>query len=74
LIFPHSNPSGLGLDPNDISEHAYETLEQLWQAIQTCELVTVPNIAALEAELEQAKMPVPVAQFSEETARQMGFK
>jgi hypothetical protein len=36
--------------------------------------VTVPNIAALEAELEQAKMPVQVAQLSEETARQMGFK
>lgn len=74
LIFPHSNPSGSGLDPNDISQHAYETLEQLWQAMQTCELVIVPNIATLEAELEQAKMPVPVAQLSEETARQMGFK
>jgi hypothetical protein len=73
-IFPHSNPMGLGMDPNDRSEHAYETLEQLWQAIRTCELVTVPNIAALEAELEQAKMPVQVAQLSEETARQMGFK
>jgi hypothetical protein len=73
-IYPHSNPTGLGLNPNDILQHAYETLEQLWQAIQTCELVTVPNIATLEAELEQAKMPVSVAQMSEETARQMGFK
>jgi hypothetical protein len=73
-IFPHSNPTGLGLNPNDNSKHAYETLEQLWQVIQTCELVTVPDIAALEAELEQAEMPVLVAQMSEETARQMGFK
>lgn len=72
-IFPHSNPTGLGLNPNDNSKHAYETLEQLWLAIQTCEFVTVPNISALETELEQAKMPVPVAQMSEETARQMGF-
>jgi hypothetical protein len=73
-IYPHSNPTGLGLNPNHNSEHAYETLEQLWQTIQTCELVTAPNIAALEAELEKAKMPVLVAQMSEVTARQMGFK
>ena len=73
-IYPHSNPTGLGLNPNDNSEHAYETLEQLWQAIQACELVTVPNIEDLEAKLEQAKIPVPVAQMSEETARQLGFK
>jgi hypothetical protein len=73
-IYPHSDPTGLGLNPNDNSQHAYETLEQLWQAIQACELVTVPNIAALEAELEQAKTPVPVAQLSKETAWQMGFK
>jgi hypothetical protein len=72
-IFPHSDPTGLGLNPNDNSKHAYETLEQLWQAIQICELVIVPNIAALEAELEQAHMPVSVAQMSEETAREMGF-
>jgi hypothetical protein len=32
-IFPHSNPTGLGLNPNDNSKHAYETLEQLWQTI-----------------------------------------
>jgi hypothetical protein len=73
LSFPHSNPTGLGLNPNDNSKHAYETLEKLWQTIQTCELVTVPNIAALEAKLEQAYMPVSVAQMSEETARKMGF-
>jgi hypothetical protein len=73
-IFPHSDPTGLGLDPSDISKHAYETLEQLWQAIQTCELVTVPNITALEARMAQADTPVPVAQMSEETARRMGFK
>ena len=73
-VYPHSNPTGLGLDPNDRSKHAYETLEQLWQAIQICERVTVPNIEALEAELARAPTPVPVAQMSEETARQMGFK
>ena len=72
-VFPHSNPTGLGLDPNDNSKHAYDTLEQLWQVIQTCELVTMTNIGALEAELEHAKTPVLVAKMSEETARQMGF-
>jgi hypothetical protein len=73
-IFPHSDPMGLGLDPNNISKHSYETLEQLWQVIQTCEFVTVQNIAALEAELAQASKHVIVAQMSEEIAQRMGFK
>jgi len=73
LINPHPDPTKYGLDPNNIAKHAYETIEQLWKVIQTCELVTVPNIATLEAELGQAKMPVAVAQVSGETARQMGF-
>jgi hypothetical protein len=74
LIYPHSDPTGLGLDLNDLSAHSYTTLEQLWEAVQKCELVKMPNFASLERELNQASKPVLVAQMSEETAQHMGFK
>ena len=70
-ICPHPD-SHLGLIPTDPAKHGYETIEQLWQVIQTCELVIVRSIEILEEKLEQ-NAPVVVAQMSEESARKMGF-
>jgi len=74
IIAPPLHPHPTRLDPNNISKHAYETLEQLWQVIQACGIVSVPNYAALESELAQASTPLLVARMSEEAAQHMGFK
>jgi hypothetical protein len=65
------NP-GLGLSPDPIWKHSYETLDRLCEVIDKCEALKGSDVEALRRALDNGdQFTTPI---SEEKARCMGFK
>lgn len=75
-IHPHSDPTGLGLDPNPMGKHLYKTVEELYVFLENYSLPEVPDLVALKQRLSQRQQNDAgclIARISKHMAEKMGF-
>lgn len=75
-VYPHPDPTGLGLDPNSRDKHFYKTVQELYEFLKKHSLPQVPDLASLKEILNaqsQNNTGSEIAKISRDMAEKMGF-